>query len=253
MTQETREVSDRTIIVTGASAGIGRALAVELARAGARVVLNARRKEELEEVAEVCRESSRAQPVAGDIADDRVVERVTAAAVDLGNFYGFIHDAGVARPGPYLWEIEPEEFRRVVDTSFTAGYLLIRHTFPKLLEQGEGIAVFFGSAAAEVALEGLGAYCAAKAAEEHLARLAAEEAPQLTVFAYRPGIVDTNMQKEAREAEGGAKDVVRKEFRGYKERGALISPEEAAQGLVRILTGNPKRFHGRVCSVRDAP
>lgn len=85
-------------------------------------------------------------------------------------------------------------------------------------------------------------------AEEHLARQLAAEAPQVTSFVFRPGATETRMQEQAREAVGGGAEVLHQVFRGYQRRGQLDSPEDAAQTLVRLLTRNPRRYHGKIAS-----
>ena len=166
-------------------------------------------------------------------------------ALDLGRFYGFIHAAGVLHPGPFLWELPPERFREVLDSHVVSAYQLLRAAVPPLLRQGEGLAVFFGSFAAEGNLPGIGAYNIAKRAEEHLARQLAYEAPQIISMVFRPGATETRMQKQAREAEGGAARILHREFQGYLERGALDVPEQAARRLVKYLFNDPPRYHGR--------
>jgi NAD(P)-dependent dehydrogenase (short-subunit alcohol dehydrogenase family) len=246
------ELNDKTLIVTGASRGIGRALALELAGSGAHVVLNARDGDLLADTARQCESvGGKARHLSGDIGSAETAQGLVEAAKALGNFYGFIHNAGVARPGPLLWELTEECFHEVIRANVVGSYQLIRFAVPALLAQGSGIAVFVGSAAAEMTLPGLGAYCVAKSAEEHLARQLAAEAPSIISFAYRPGVVDTQMQAEAREASGGAAHLLRREFQGYKNRGELKPPETAARALIRMMTHNPARFQGRIATWRS--
>lgn len=244
------DLSGKTLILTGASLGMGRALALLLAREhGVNLVLNARHAEPLAEVAAECRTAGVAvRPVAGSAAREAVAAALVTEALALGHFYGFIHAAGVLRPGLLLWELPPARFREVLDSHLTAAYQLIRQAVPELLKTGVGLAVFFGSGAAVSNLPGIGAYCVAKGAEEHLARQLAAEAPQITSFVFRPGVVDTRMQRQARQARGGGADILHRRFRGYKEREELSSPEEAARRLVHLLAHNPRQYHGRIAS-----
>ena len=251
-------VSNKTLILTGASSGLGRALALELARSGASLVLNARRKDRLEETAEQCAQASTrtGSPashalVAGNAADPAVADALMRAALELGEFEGFIHCAGVLAPGPSLWELPEEDFDAVFDAGPTAAHRLARACLPHLLRQGHGLAVFVGSGAAERAQPGIAAYCAAKAALEHMARLVAAEAPKVTSFVYRPGIVDTAMQDQARESRGGGAEALRAVFVPWKEQGQLLTPRESAAALVAILTREPRRFQGKTATVRD--
>lgn len=247
-----QSLKNKTIIVTGASRGIGSALSRELSRSGVNLILNARNNSPLAEVAGECEKYGvSVHYVAGNAADPEIASELVDSAIGAGSFCGFIHAAGVLRPGPFLYELPQEEFHEVIDASVTAGYELIRAAVPQLRRQGEGLAVFFGSGAAETNTPGIGAYCIAKAAEEHLARQLAAEAPEITTLIYRPGVVATRMQEQARGAEGGAAEVVREKFRGFKDRGELITPEQTAKALLTILSNNPRRFHGKIATWRD--
>ncbi|MEW6137366.1 MAG: SDR family oxidoreductase [Thermodesulfobacteriota bacterium] len=244
---------DGAFIVTGASSGIGKAVAWELGRHGMKLVLNARTADRLEHVGSEMREAGLTVSwVAGNAALAPVADRLVAEAVRLEDFRGFVHCAGVARPGPFLWELSVDEFVEVTEASYGAAYQLVRAAFPVLLKQGGGIVVFVGSGSAELTVRGLCAYSGAKAAEEHLARNLAEEAPEITTIIFRPGVVDTPMQAQARAARGGAGESVRRMFRGIKERGELISAETCARALVAIMTENPRRFHGKIARPEDA-
>jgi NAD(P)-dependent dehydrogenase (short-subunit alcohol dehydrogenase family) len=243
------DLNSKVLIVTGASSGLGKAVAIELAHSGADVVINGRDERRLSETARECEALGRkVRYLAGDISDATTARRLVEEACELGEFYGFVHAAGVAGPGPFLWELSEEAFREVIGASLIGGYQLVRFAAPLLSDRGAGIAVFVGSAAAEMTLPGLGAYCIAKSAEEHLARQLASEAPSIVSFAFRPGVVDTPMQSQAREAEGGAAHLLRRKFEGYRARGELKAPEKVAKALVRMMTGNPARFQGRVAT-----
>lgn len=242
-------MKDKTLILTGASGGIGWALALELARAGVNLVLNARRAGPLAEAARDCEGlGAKVSQVAGDASQNRIADTLVTEAVNLGDFYGFIHAAGVLHPGPLLWELPSAHFREVLDSHLTAGYELLRAALPELLGRGEGLAVFFGSYAAESNLPGIGAYNVAKAAEEHLARQLAAEAPQIVSFVFRPGATETRMQEQAREAKGGGALVLHRVFRGYHLRGELDSPAQAAKNLMRLLKKDTHRLHGKIVS-----
>ena len=241
------ELTGKTLIITGASRGIGRALALELAHHGVNLVLNARHQPPLAEVVAACQGLGvKVGQVAGDAAAAAVADAMVATALDLGEFYGFIHAAGVLHPGPFLWELPPERFQEILESHLLAAYQLVRAAVPPLLRRGEGLAVFFGSYAAEGNLPGIGAYNIAKRALEHLARQLAQEAPQIVSLVFRPGATETRMQEQAREAEGGAAEILHREFRGYLESGILDTPEQAARRLLKYLLNDPRRYHGRI-------
>lgn len=243
---------NKTLVLTGASRGIGKAVALELACTGVNLVLGARSGAELRAVRDECRQLGvRAECINGDISSSNVAQELVHVANELGDFFGFIHAAGVLAPGPSVWELNKTRFREVMDASVTGAHQLIRHAVPLLLWRGEGLAVFFGSGAAERAQPGIGAYCAAKAAEEHLARQLAAEAPPVTSIIWRPGIVETEMQQEARESVGGGAAKLQAVFKQWKEEGLLLTPEESAKGLVQFLMDDPRSKNGEVVDIRN--
>jgi len=242
----------KTLVLTGASRGIGEALALELAKEGVHLVLGARTEDRLIATRDHCRSQGvRAECHAGDVSSSNVAQELVQIAHEMGNFLGFIHAAGLLCPGPLVWEINTTRFREVVDASLSAAHQLIRHAVPLLLKTGEGLTVFFGSGAADRPQPGIGAYCVAKAAEEHLARQLAAEAPSITTVIWRPGIVETRMQREARLADGGGAAQLKSVFQPWKDEGVLLTPQKSARGLVDFLLGDPSRYHGRVADIRQ--
>lgn len=239
---------NQTIIITGASRGIGRALALDLAGRGVNVVLNARSQDLLEETATLCRDMGvEAEAVAGDAAQEDTCSKLVQAAEEIGDFTGFVHAAAALKPGPLVSEISPEDFDAVF-AQVKAAHRLTRAAYPKLLERGDGLAVYFGSGAASITQRGIGTYCAAKAAMHHLMRQIASEHEEITCLVYSPGVVDTKMQEQAREAEGGGAAALHKVFGAWKEQGELLSPEQSAGALANLLMNDPRSFHGRVAS-----
>ncbi|MGM0645775.1 MAG: SDR family NAD(P)-dependent oxidoreductase [Thermodesulfobacteriota bacterium] len=240
------------LILTGASHGIGRALALQLAALHCPLVLNARNEAALATVAQMCREShSGIVAVPGDISHAATARALAEQAQGLSpQLGGFIHAAGVLAPGPAIWELSPEHFQQVLGASLTGSFALIQACVPLLRQKGQGLAVFFGSGAAEKTQPGIAAYCAAKAGEEHLARQLAAEAPELSVLVYRPGIVDTQMQTEARHAHGHSASALRRVFVPWKEQDQLITPEHSAQGLCHILQAKTP-LEGQTLDVRS--
>lgn len=244
-------LKNQTIVITGASAGIGAALARILAARGVNMVLNARSARKLQAVQADCRDlGARAETVVGDASEAATAREMVATAQKMGDFAGFIHVAGVLHPGPAVWELNDDAFHDVMNASVTAAHQLIRFAIPELRNSGGGLAVFFGSGAAEKTQPGIGTYCAAKAAEEHLARQLAVEAPDILTVIWRPGIVEGSMQRQARESHGACAEQLQSVFRPWKEQGMLITPEESALGLVEFLEDRPENYHGRVADIR---
>jgi NAD(P)-dependent dehydrogenase (short-subunit alcohol dehydrogenase family) len=189
--------------------------------------------------------------LAGSAAEAEVAEGLVEKAVAMGNFFGFIHAAGVLHPGAVAHELSGEDFREIFEASVTGSFEMARAAFPRLVQSGEGIAVFLGSGAAERVIPGMGAYCAAKAAEEHFVRHLAAETPQVISLVYRPGVVDTPMVQAVFHAGVKAADRVREEFTVFERNGEIRPPEVPARALVSLLKNDPRRFHGRIASWRD--
>jgi short-subunit dehydrogenase len=154
----------KVVLVTGASAGIGRALAWQLTRQGyRRLVLTARRGDRLERLAEELRPlGAEVETIAADLDDPAAPERIVARA--LGCFGGLdvlINNAGFGLPTVFT-EAPPDDLRRQLQVNFIAPLLLARRALPSLIER-RGTIINIGSAITYVANSGLGAYGAAKA------------------------------------------------------------------------------------------
>lgn len=247
-------LKNKTIVLTGASRGIGRALAEGLAMQGANLVLNARSKKPLKEAKERLESSFgiSATVVDGDASKEKVATACVQAAAKLGEFSGVIHAAGVLNPGPLLWELSQDQYDDVVNSSCTAAWQMAKAAYPLLKAQSGSFFIAFGSGAANIAMPGIGLYCAAKAFEEHLVRQLAAEAPEVCCIAYQPGKVETRMQEQARESSGGGSGNLHKTFRAWKEQGELLTPQEAAVWLVRFLGGDFRKYHGQVVRVHQS-
>src|SRR4051794_21985709 len=122
-----RSLTNRRALVTGASSGIGRALAIELAKHGADVVLIARREDRLEEVAaQISKLGRRAICVAGDVTTSGLRHRAINAACDqLGGLDILINNAGVAAHGRFA-DADPGRIRPIMEVNFFAPVELIR-------------------------------------------------------------------------------------------------------------------------------
>jgi short-subunit dehydrogenase len=158
-----RHLTDRRALVTGASSGIGRALAIMLARRGVDLVLVARREERLAEVArEIAKLHRRAIPIVGDVTDHATRRRAVQAARDeLGGLDILINNAGVAAHGRFA-ESSPERIRPILEVNFFAPVELIREAIPVLRSGVQPIIVNVGSILGERASPHKSEYSASK-------------------------------------------------------------------------------------------
>jgi NAD(P)-dependent dehydrogenase (short-subunit alcohol dehydrogenase family) len=192
-------LQDKVAIVTGASSGIGRAAALALATAGARVAAVARRQEPLSALAaEIASKMPGATPlaIAADItaadAPDRVVREVVAQA---GGLDILVNAAGIIAAAP-TDQTTDEVWDRMMDINVRAPFRLMRAAYPHLKAR-KGNIVNVSSVNGLRAFAGVSVYCASKAALDHLTRCAALDwAPDgVRVNAVNPGVTVTNLHR----------------------------------------------------------
>lgn len=154
--------TSRTVVITGASRGIGRATALRLAETGTRLVLGARGPEELARTAEAVRATgAEVLAVPCDVTDEAQVQRLLAAATQGGNSIDLlVNSAGGALIAP-IAELEAAEWRLALETLLTGVFLTCKHAMPHLREGS--LTVNVASVAAKQAFPGWGAYVSAKA------------------------------------------------------------------------------------------
>jgi 3-hydroxy acid dehydrogenase/malonic semialdehyde reductase len=149
------ELSHRRALVTGASAGIGAATALALSRAGAEVILVARRKDRLDAIAKECPRSS---VIALDVCDARAVDReLGGVGADI-----LVANAGLAIGVDRLPEGDPAEWSRVIDTNVKGVLNVVHAVVPDMRTKKRGDVVFLGSVAGRQVYPGGSVYCATK-------------------------------------------------------------------------------------------
>ncbi len=165
------DLKDRPIVITGASAGIGRAVALLCAREGMPVVAAARRGDRLESLVDEIHESGgRAAWELADVTDKAACERLIARAEeDFGQIYAVFANAGYGVEAA-MHEMEEDALRKIFEVNFWGSMNVIQPAVPRLLEAGEGHIILNSSCVARFSLPYYGAYCATKAAQHHIGR-----------------------------------------------------------------------------------
>jgi 7-alpha-hydroxysteroid dehydrogenase len=187
-------LTDHVAVVTGAGRGIGAATAVALAEAGADVVISARTKADLDEVAEVVTQAGRrALPVAADLSDvDAVAALAEAAHREFGRLDVVVNNLGGTYPRPLL-DTETAFLEEAFRFNVSTAHALTKAAVPIMLEGGGGAVVNVSSIMGRVSGRGFLAYGTAKAALAHLTELSAYDlAPRIRVNAVAVGSVATS-------------------------------------------------------------
>lgn len=219
----------QTILITGASSGIGLATAHQAAEAGARLALLARSAEPLQRTAAECRALGAAEvlvlPV--DVSNQQAVRTAVTTAVDtLGPLDLVVHAAGVAAFGDFL-SVPAEVFDRVVTTNVIGAANLARAVLPGMRERNTGVLVLLGSLEGHMTPPFMGAYAASKWAVRSLARtlhLENRDRSGVHVCWLAPAGVDTPIYAEAANYSG----------RAERPPPPVYRPEQVASAALRL-------------------
>ncbi|MEO1136472.1 MAG: SDR family oxidoreductase [Pseudomonadota bacterium] len=190
----------QSVLVTGASSGIGEETAVHLARKGFRVFAAARRLEKLNELTAVG--AGRITPVALDVTDETSIANAVKFIADEGvTLYGLVNNAGVSVMGPFE-KVPLSEWRRQYETNIIGLVAMTQAVLPQMRNAGRGRIVNIGSVAGRIAAPFQGPYSSSKHAVEGLSdALRRELAPYgVKVSVVRPGFINTPFGHQEQEA-----------------------------------------------------
>jgi len=241
------------VIVTGASRGLGAAVAGWLAKAGAGLTLVARSEGDLSRVAEDIGSPGSAPLVCGaDVSDYDACRRVVENSLQrFGRIDSLVNNAGIVQPIAAICDSDPADWRYNFEVNLIGPFNLIRAAISHL-RMCEGRVVNVSSGAANLALENASAYCTAKAALNHFTRVLAAEEPALTAITVRPGVVDTAMQTYIRRE--GPKAMPAEQAAYYqqlKDQGQLEPPETPARSIAWLALHAPRQFSGQFFDYDD--
>jgi NAD(P)-dependent dehydrogenase (short-subunit alcohol dehydrogenase family) len=230
------KIQGQGALVTGASRGLGKALAEQLAKKGARVALVARELGPLREVVEeIRRHGGDAHAIAGDVASKEAIHRIAGQAQGtIGEIGIAIHNASTLGPTPLrlLLDTECEDLEAVLATNVIGPFRLTKVLAGAMAIRGAGVIVHISSDAAVEPYPRWGVYGASKAAQDHLSRiLAAElEGTGVRVFAVDPGEMDTAMHAAAMPD---------------ADRATLSRPAEVAARIVQMIEDGRRAPNGK--------
>lgn len=190
-------MSSPVAVITGASQGLGRALAHELASRGWALVLDARHERALADAVRTLPGGPH-PAIAGDVADPAHRRDLVDVAAELGGASALVNNASTlgASPLPSLAELDAATYLRILEVNLVAPLALTAALLPQL-RRTSGAVLNLSSDAAVEAYETWGGYGSSKAALDHASRVLAAEEPALRVYAVDPGDMRTAMHQDA--------------------------------------------------------
>ncbi|PKA66753.1 putative chlorophyll(ide) b reductase NYC1, chloroplastic [Apostasia shenzhenica] len=194
----------KTVMITGVSRGLGRALALELARRGHTVVGCARSPEKLQalvteltldEPASSSSSTSKHLLKHLDVRSDNCIKELAKLVVEEGKVPDIIvNNAGTINKNNKIWDVPAEEFDMVIDTNIKGIANVMRHFLPLMIERKRGVIINMSSGWGRSAVAEVAPYCSSKWAIEGLSKSVAKEVPLgLAIVALSPGVVNTDL------------------------------------------------------------
>ena len=240
-------------IITGASRGIGAAVAQRLATTGTAVTITARSMAGLRAVADsITASGGSVLPVAADAGVPEDCQRVVAETeARWGGVDALVNNAGTVEPVGSIAQADVAAWRRALTVNLFGPFTMTRYAL-KALRRSGGRVVNISSGAAERAIWGASAYCTAKAGLNHFTRVLAAEEPAIVAVALRPGMVDTQMQAVIRQQGPPAMPSAEVAFyRDAHRNGQLLAPEVPAAAIAWLARFAPPSMTGSFLDYDD--
>lgn len=236
-------LADQVVVVTGASRGIGAAIAIACAEVGADVAIGFVENEEgaLRTVDAAKALGRDAETFRADVSDpEQVRSMVEKVSARFGKIDALVNNAGVM-PESQVVDMSVDEWRRVLDVDLTGAFLCSRAVLPRMLDQGKGSIVMISSRLGQIGFAGVAHYAAAKAGVLALVKsLAREVGPEgVRVNAVAPGVTVTDMTSNVVQGEVGSKRLAE------LPSGRFATAEEVAASVVFLLSDAAALYHGQ--------
>ncbi len=191
------ELRGQTALVTGGGRGIGRAVCLELAKAGANVIIAARHESEIRETEKMVKQvGGKAMAVQADIRNEEDVRNLVSKTMEkFGRLDILVNNAGVAYRKP-VEETSVEEYEKIMDTNVKGLFLCTKHAIPHISKSNDGKIINISSEAGQHGISELSVYSASKFAVSGFTEaLASELSGRAKVYCLCPGAVDTEMYR----------------------------------------------------------
>lgn len=234
----------KVAVITGGGRGIGRAIALRCAAAGADVAIAARSADQIEEVAGLIEaQGRRALPVVTDLREpDQVTRLAETVSAELGDVDLLVNNSGIAGPMQVLWEIDPKDWEETVKVNLTAVFLCCRAFLPAMIERRSGNVVVIGSVTGKRPLHGRTPYAATKLSLVGLVRTLAWEVGEygIRVNLISPGAVAGARIEKVIEGQAATKGLTleqaRAELAGGSPLKRFVEPEHVAEAVVFLAS-----------------
>lgn len=245
-------MASKVILVTGASRGVGHAIATFLITAPPKhkVVLASRSAQPLEKLQEIA--PDRVAYKAGDLSDSKCIkEAIDLAISKFGRLDGLVLNHGTLGAVKRIADLEEGDWEEYFKTNFFSCAVAAKYAIPEL-RKTKGRIIITSSGAAGSAYTAWGLYGSTKAAQNHLTMTLGLEEPDITTIAIRPGMVDTEMQRQIREVHKDSMDAEElKKFTSAFEGGQLVKPEQCGHVIAKLASQGPSSLSGQVLSWND--
>ncbi|CEP62206.1 sepiapterin reductase family protein LALA0_S04e10242g [Lachancea lanzarotensis] len=243
----------KTVLVTGASKGIGRAIVEKLLSGDAdvKVIGIARSLDELREMQ--MEFGPRFEYLSADVTEEKAVSQFLESKVPAVDVV--IANAGVLSPVQSVKEADVAQWKQLFDVNFFSVVSLVTQLLPRLRSSKHGDVIFVSSGASVKPYYAWGAYGASKAALNHFAMSLASEESNVRAVAVAPGVVDTQMQSDIRNTFGPASMTPEslKRFTDLHEKGELLNVSIPASVYANLaLKGVPEGINGQYLRYNDA-
>ncbi len=256
MEQSEGELSGQVAVITGASRGIGRATALELARRGADVAIVARSTDALLSTArEIEALGRKALPLPADVSE---ISQAFAMAEKVRETFGhveiLVNNAGVLGPIEHTYRVDPEEWARTIKINLIGVFNVTHSILPSMVFQQYGRIVNISSGAAVKPRKGWSAYSTSKAGVNQFSRVLAMEVSQFNILVnvIYPGVVATKMQEALRNTPPEHWDAEQAElFRRLYKEGKLLPPEEPAKLIAWLVGPEGAGVNGAILDIRN--
>ncbi|MDP6415672.1 MAG: SDR family oxidoreductase [Gammaproteobacteria bacterium] len=247
------QLTDQVAIVTGGGHGLGRAMAQTLAAAGIAVAVVDLSSDQLDEtIAPIKQSNGHAIALMADVTDQQAVQRmVSETEQKLGPVDVLVNNAGISGPIGPTWEIDPDDWWRVIDVNLRGPFLCSRTVLPGMITRRHGQIINVASGASIRPVLFNSQYGASKTALVRFTENLAFETQEygISVFSVRPGVVRTGITEYMATSPEGQK--WKPEIREQLDKGMDLPPERIAQLVLLLASGKANALSGRYFSVHD--